>query len=239
MTVLDVSSDAPSSDRERVFAGHGEGAPLELPTLGDEGAASLAKRLQDGSWSAYSDAASSVGYCTNPVRLYGRSSTVDTKTGEVLSTFSSNQAPLGFLFKACGNRREHVCPACSRTYARDTFEMIRAGVQGGKRVPVEVQDNPLIFVTLTAPSFGHVHRGGPRCRPRRSDDRLRCPHGLRLWCNEIHGSDDPRQGSPMCSDATTIRRTSSGSGGRRNCGVGSRSNSVGSWRPNSVALRGN
>ena len=45
------------------------------------------------------------------------------------------------LFQRCGNRRESVCPSCSRLYARDTFEVIRCGVQGGKNIPDTVADN--------------------------------------------------------------------------------------------------
>jgi hypothetical protein len=37
------------------------------------------------------------------------------------------------------------------------FHLIRAGVAGGKTVPETVADNPLVFATVTAPSFGHVH----------------------------------------------------------------------------------
>ncbi|MEU1654563.1 MULTISPECIES: replication initiator [Streptomyces] len=43
------------------------------------------------------------------------------------------------------------------------------GIPRGKGVPDAVKDRPRLFVTLTAPSFGPVHRvlGGERCRPRR------------------------------------------------------------------------
>lgn len=200
MSTLGISSDAPSRGWGSKFPGHGEGAPLDLPELGAEDAAALAARLVSGSWNDYAAAASSVSYCSNPVRLQGSSATVDRETGEVLGTFRSDEAPLGFLFKACGNRRERVCAACSRVYARDTFEMIRAGVRGGKRVPEQVQENPLIFLTLTAPSFGLVHGGGVHCRPRRADDRQRCPHGRPTWCADRHSDDDPRRGTPLCSD---------------------------------------
>ena len=63
----------------------------------------------------------------------------------------------------CGNRRADRCPSCSRLYAADTFHLIRAGVAGGKGVPEPVADNPLVFATLTAPSFGAVH--GPPAPP--------------------------------------------------------------------------
>ncbi len=42
---------------------------------------------------------------------------------------------------------------------RGHFHLIRAGVADGKGVPETVADNPLVFATLTAPSFGAVHGG--------------------------------------------------------------------------------
>ncbi|MDE9367319.1 hypothetical protein PZ938_16990 [Luteipulveratus sp. YIM 133132] len=165
-------------------------------------AAALVQRIREGSWEAFADTAAAVGYCSRPVRLVGSSTTVDATSGEVVSTFNSEDAPLGALYRRCGNRRAHVCPSCSRLYARDTFEMIRAGVQGGKQVPQDVADNPLLFLTVTAPSFGHVHGTRPNggaCRPRRRDDRTRCPHGRPTWCQRRHDDGAEQVGSPLCS----------------------------------------
>ena len=119
----------------------------------------------------------------------------------MLSSYSSTSEPLGVTYVRCGNRRESVCPSCSRLYARDTFELIRAGVVGGKTVPASVADNPLVFATLTAPSFGHVHGvrpGGGRCRPR-SRTQL-CEHGRPLACMTAHAADDVLLGEPNCAD---------------------------------------
>ncbi len=148
----------------------------------------LLARFRDGTNEALCDTLAAVHNCARPVRLAGSSTTIDARTGEVLSTFRSADAPLGVLYRPCGNRRAHVCPACSRTYARDTFALISAGVAGGKTVPEQVADNPLLFATFTAPSFGlvHGHRGGRPCRPRRRDDRTRCPHGRPQWCTAVH-----------------------------------------------------
>ncbi len=135
--------------------------------------------------------------------LTGTSSTVNKATGEVLSTFSSSDAPLGQVFLPCGNRRASWCPACSRVYARDTFELIRPGVVGGKTLPADVARSPLIFATFTAPSFGLVHGtrpGGGKCRPRSSDRVERCPHGHRLACDVAHDEEDPAVGAPLCVD---------------------------------------
>ena len=103
-------------------------------------------------------------------------------------------------FVRCGNRRTSECPSCSRIYAADTFHLIRSGVVGGKTVPEHVAANPLVFATLTAPSFGHVHgtRDGRRCRPR--DKVARCEHGRPVGCMKRHGEDDRMVGEPICAD---------------------------------------
>ena len=72
-----------------------------------------------------------------------------------------------------------------------------AGAAGGmKDVPAEVAAHPLVFATLTAPSFGPVHaakkpgrRGSRRCRPRSGDGRQLCPHGRPTWCMAVHDHD--------------------------------------------------
>ncbi len=166
----------------------------------------MVRRLVDHSFSAFADTAAAVGYCSHPIRLVGSTSRIDAATGEVLSTFSSAEAPLGVLYRPCGNRRAEVCPACSRVYARDTFAMIKAGVAGGKTISESVKDNPLLFVTVTAPSFGYVHGPRPhngqptggRCRPR--DKTKTCPHGRPVGCMAVHDHDDPVNGAPLCED---------------------------------------
>ncbi|MGV0992893.1 MAG: replication initiator [Mycobacterium sp.] len=163
-------------------------------------------RIADGSFDAWADTASRVGFCAKPVRLVGGSVTVEATTGRVLDTFSSDSAPLGVVYRPCGNRRADVCPACSRTYARDTFEMLRAGLVGGKSVPSAVARNPVLFATLTAPSFGPVHGPRPaaggttggRCRPR--DSAQTCPHGRSTVCMAIHEPKDALSGAPLCDD---------------------------------------
>ena len=183
------------------FFGHGEHAPLALPgDLPDRVAGQVTARLLSADFDAWSDTAARVGHCTRPIRLHGSTTRHDTTTGEVLSTYSSTSEPLGATYVRCGNRRESVCPSCSRLYARDTFELIRAGVAGGKTVPASVGDNPLVFATLTAPSFGHVHGArtdGVRCRPR--DKPTRCAHGQPIGCMTAHTPDDPRLGEPICA----------------------------------------
>ncbi|TQL70068.1 hypothetical protein FB381_3994 [Nocardioides albertanoniae] len=205
-----IHSDASSSTWDGAgssFPGHGEDAPLDLSGLTTAGLKAATARILDKSFGDFAETAAAVKNCAHPVRLIGRSETYELNpaTGEVgglLSSFSSDDAPLGMLYRACGNRRADVCPACSRTYARDTFAMINAGLVGGKTVPENVSENPLLFATFTAPSFGHVHgfRSGKACRPRARRKGERCSHGRPTSCHQRHDQDDPANGAPLCED---------------------------------------
>src|SRR5690606_32955959 len=89
--------------------------------------------------------------------LAGQIATVERATGRLISSLRTEDLPDGQIYKACGNRRHTVCPSCARTYQADAFQLIRAGLAGGKGVPETVARHPAVFVTLTAPSFGPVH----------------------------------------------------------------------------------
>ena len=150
-------------------------------------------------WSA---ASSRVGFCANPIRLVGRSETFDTRTGALVRSYGSADEALGVTFTRCGNRRADQCESCSRLYAADTFQLIRAGIAGGKTVPETVADNPLVFATLTAPPSGPCTAPAPTAAgaaPRR-DSGHRCPHGRPTSCMAVHGEDDPAVGQPLCPD---------------------------------------
>ncbi|MFI9721142.1 replication initiator [Streptomyces sp. NPDC052396] len=139
------------------------------------------------------------GGCAHPIHLTGWTTTRDAATGEILSHYSTRDEPGERLLVRCRNRRASVCPSCSRLHAGDTFHLVRAGLTGGKTVPPTVRTHPRLFVTLTAPSFGPVHRAAPdgqRCRPRR--ERTECEHGRPQSCPRIHAQDDPQAGQPLC-----------------------------------------
>jgi hypothetical protein len=142
--------------------------------------------------------------CTQPVLLRGRVDRLDGSTGELIHRYTTAHEPGGVLRVACKTRRASRCPSCAETYRADTYQLIRAGLTGGKGVPATVAAHPCLFVTLTAPSFGPVHarrdkNGRPLpCRPRRAGGT--CPHGRPLACNERHHADDPRTGTPICPD---------------------------------------
>ena len=80
------------------------------------------------------------GFCAAPVRLGPSESTE--------------------VFARCKNRRASVCPSCSQLYAGDTWRLVHAGIVGDEQEALLIE-HPMVFVTLTAPSFGAVHSTGP------------------------------------------------------------------------------
>jgi len=197
--VTDRSSSAPRGS----FPGFREDVGLDLPALTPRLEEEVIARLISPGFPDWAATAARVGHCAKPIRLRGHSTTIDAATGEVLSTFSSADEPLGVLHVRCGNRRASECPSCSRVYAADTFHLIRTGVTGGKGVPEHVSDNPLVFATLTAPSFGVVHgtRNGRRCRPFTVKGQPGvCEHGRPTVCHATHGDGDELLGQPLCGD---------------------------------------
>ena len=151
----------------------------------------------------WAEQVAATGYCTHPVRLRGRVDHADCESGEVRTVYSTDREPDATLLKACGNRRASVCPSCSATYQADSFQLLAAGLRGGKGVPETVTAHPRLFVTFTAPSFGRVHSRKAQgllvfpCHPYRQGQR--CPHGRRLGCWQRHDEDDPRLGEPLCA----------------------------------------
>jgi hypothetical protein len=142
------------------------------------------------------------GYCHHPIRLAGRVEHADQATGEIRQVYNSDREPDGVLLKACGTRRESRCPSCAATYRADAYQLLAAGLKGGKGIPETVADHPRLFVTFTAPSFGRVHTReakGRRVLPcHRYRQGSRCSHGRRAGCWHRHDEDDPRLGEPLC-----------------------------------------
>src|SRR5215211_1984584 len=154
-------------------------------------------------YARWAEQVAATGYCTHPVRLRGRIEHADAETGEVRTVYSTEREPDATLLKACGNRRGSVCPSCSATYQADSFQLLAAGLRGGKGVPETVTAHPRLFVTFTAPSFGKVHSRKAQgrlvfpCHPYRQG--ATCPHGRRLGCWHRHDEDDHRLGEPLCA----------------------------------------
>ncbi len=164
---------------------------------------SVLARAADPGYDKWAAQLRHAGYCRRPVRLIGSSITVEETTGVVRSRFDTATEPDGMLLKACRNRRTTVCPTCAETYRADSYQLVAAGLAGGKSVPDTVAAHPRLFVTLTAPSFGSVHsrretEGGQvrPCRPAPGH----CPHGVRRGCNRRHPAGEELLGQPICPD---------------------------------------
>jgi hypothetical protein len=150
------------------------------------------------------------GYCQHPVRLVGGVNHIDTTSGEAITVFDTDSEPDRLLLKACGTRRAARCPPCAEVYRADAYQLLRAGLAGGKGVPETVAGHPRLFVTFTAPSFGPVHSSRTRrgrvqvCRPARP--KARCPHGRPQRCPVRHLGGDPVLGTPICVDCYDYQR---------------------------------
>lgn len=165
----------------------------------------ITDRLLRPDFEKWADQAQRVGHCARPVRLVGGSDTIDARTGELVSRYSSTSEPDGVTYVRCGNRRAARCPSCSDEYKGDMWHLLVAGAAGGEKgVPESVATHPLVFVTLTAPSFGAVHtikRPGsrsPYCHPRARS--ARCEHGRPLRCMVKHSDVDSMVGEPLCAE---------------------------------------
>lgn len=123
------------------------------------------------------------GGCMNPIRLRGFYQCIAADTGEVLVLLGSPDGGDGVLVVSCKDRRASRCLSCSRLYERDAYQLIAAGLRGGKGVPTSVGTHPVVTVTLTAPSFGPVH-GNPNT-------------GRGCKCERRHHPDDAEIGTPI------------------------------------------
>jgi Replication initiator protein, pSAM2 len=182
------------------------GRPPNQPAPPIEAHTALVARAGRPDYDRWLSGARSAGGCVRPVRLRPSILRADPSTGELTPAGDgSTEAPDGVLYKACGDRRASVCPPCAETYRQDTWQLIAAGLRGGKGVPTEVAGHPAVFLTLTAPSFGLVHTRRTAstgrvlpCRPRRKP--APCPHGIDLRCGRHHDRDESVLGLPLCLD---------------------------------------
>ncbi|MFF9898640.1 replication initiator [Streptomyces longispororuber] len=152
---------------------------------------------QDPQYARWLDQVTATGGCAHPIHLSGTTTTYETATGQVLHHYDTRDEPGERLLVRCRNRRATVCAPCSRLHAGDTYHLVRAGILGGKNIPDTVRERPRLFATLTAPSFGPVHRAGEHCRPRR--DGGACEHGRPLGCAAAHAPESPLVGQPFCT----------------------------------------
>jgi len=121
------------------------------------------------------------GACRHPIRLRG----VVLRGDETV--YSTASEPDGALMVRCGNRREACCPSCAHEYRGDMWQLVYAGLAGGRKgVPEQVAEHPQVFASLTAPSFGAVHN--------RPDDGRACS------CGQRHQVDNPELGAAIDPD---------------------------------------
>jgi hypothetical protein len=185
-------------------------------------------------YNRWAEQVAATGYCVHPVRLRGTVEHADAATGEVRTVYSTDQEPDSTLLKACGNRRVSVCPSCSATYQADSFQLLAAGLRGGKGVPHTVSQHPRLFVTFTAPSFGRVHTRKAQgllvfpCHPTGKARPARTGGG------PAAGSDTMRMilgwGSRCVPAATRPALRCYGTRWPVGCGRGPRSTSTAPWR---------
>ena len=146
--------------------------------------------------------AKATGWCRSPVRLVGAVDRINGETGEIVGHFGSAGLPDHALLKACGQRRATRCPTCSATYQADAYQLVAAGLRGGKGIPETVSGHPMVFVTLTAPSFGAVHTRRPveaNPSPCQRADGM-CQHDRPRSCVAVHEPDDDAIGQPICPE---------------------------------------
>jgi hypothetical protein len=124
-----------------------------------------------------------VGACVNPIRLSGFYQRIAADTGEVLALLGSPDTGDGTLLVSCKDRRASCCPSCAALYEKDAYQLIAAGLRGGKNVPATVGTHPAVMLTLTAPSFGPVHGNRDHDQP--------------CKCGQRHDAEDPRIGTAI------------------------------------------
>ena len=100
-------------------------------TLDDE----LLDRATRGDYQQWLGTALAAGGCVRPVRLRGTIRDIDTGTGELIRDLDTGDLPDKAIYVPCGDRRASVCPPCAETYRADTYQLIRAGLTGGKGMP--------------------------------------------------------------------------------------------------------
>jgi hypothetical protein len=176
--------------------------------------AEVLERIARAGWMRFSEMLAHTGGCARPVRLKGTTRRVEPDTGELSVSYDSASEPDGVLLKACQSRRATRCPACAATYRSDARALVLAGLVGGKGIPEDVAGHPLVFVTLTAPSFGAVHGEADPCHPK----PYHCPCGRGHICVQVHEGGDPQLGRPLCADGYDYPASSSGTTGSPSSG---------------------
>ncbi|MGS2613645.1 replication initiator [Micromonospora sp. LZ34] len=209
-----MASTLDLTPRTSLARGVGSNADTTPPVYGYTATGSAFERATRPDYFGWLEHVRAAAGCTRPIRLAGQILTVESSTGRVLEQRHTDAMPDAAIYTACGNRRATVCPSCAQTYQRDAFQLLRAGLVGGKGVPETVAQHPAVFATFTAPSFGTVHArvvkrhtcgNRRRCDCRAEPCHARrniglCTHGRPAVCWARHESGDTVLGRPLCLD---------------------------------------
>ncbi len=142
-----------------------------------------------------------VGYCSNPVHL----SIYDPETFGYPSfkeVPSASDFQKGDYYKRCGTRRAKLCKSCASLYKNDARTLIRHGLD---EAILTENAHLAAFFTLTAPSFGKVHRAtesGETCHSKKGV----CIHQQSLTCSKYHQVNDDVIGQPLCDKCYDYER---------------------------------
>lgn len=161
-------------------------APNLLGAVDGELVEQIVRRASSSTFDQWWGRVLASGRCAHPVRL-----TQLTPAGKVT------------VFVRCKDRRASVCASCSALYAADTWHLVHAGLAGSEEIAATVGQHPVVFATLTAPSFGAVHStrsdasGRPQqCHP---SDAGRSAHREAHVCLLVHDGRDELLGQPICA----------------------------------------
>ena len=105
------------------------------------------------------------GQCARPVRLKGRIDAVDLATGELRPVYDSGTEPGGALLTACGNRRESVCPPCSRSTSATPASSSAQGCPAARASPTLSPSTRACLPRSPRRRSGRSTPGGRAARP--------------------------------------------------------------------------
>jgi hypothetical protein len=134
----------------------------------------LARLAAPGGYEAFEAQVVGARFCRRPVRLKG-SVTQTGADGSTRVLFDSATQPDRVLLKACGTRRQTLCPPCASIYRGDAFALVAAGTpwwQGRARRGLQPSgrsphpDRPQLRGGAQKQSGRTCHRSGPRCPAR-------------------------------------------------------------------------
>ena len=118
----------------------------------------------------------------NPSCCVAASITSTASTGELLHRYTTVHEPGGLLPVACKTRRASRCPPCAEIYRADTYQLIRAGLTGGKGVPARSPTTRACSSPSPHPRSARSMPGANgmsrvlACRPRRNGRDLPTRH---------------------------------------------------------------